>query len=178
VQPARQPPSPLRTCSVAALLAAVILAGCGAASPDRRLASDAPLITNARVARSALQRVKTPAGFRIDTCTYLSRREYTRCYRRNTFAPLTPGKFAALINASGLTPDPGTVACPRILRARTADPVTRDHCQARASSTSVEFAAFATSIRLRRNAIKPSDRTIAATLSGTVYELAVVATHA
>lgn len=163
---------------MAALLAAVILAGCGAASPSRQVAPYAPPITNADVAKSALERLKAPPGFRLDTCAYFPERAYTRCYRQNTFAPLDPARFAALINASGLTPDPGTVTCPRILRARTDNPITRDDCQARANATSVEFAAFATSIKLRRDAIKPSDRKIAARLPDTVYELTVVATRA
>jgi hypothetical protein len=178
MQPARQAPSLFWPCPAAALLAAVILAGCGAESPSRQVAVYAPSITNADVAESALQRLKAPPGFRLGICTYLPKRAYTRCYRRATFAPLSPARFAALITDSGLTPGSGAVSCPRILRARTDTPVTREHCQARASATSVEFAAFATSIRLHRDAIKPSDRKIAATLRGTVFELTVVATHA
>jgi hypothetical protein len=87
--------------------------------------------------------------------------------------------FAALITTSGLAPESDTVACPRILPARADNPVRWDNCQARASTASVEFAASAHSIKiLRRNTIKPSDRTIAAKMRGTVFELTVVTTHA
>ena len=80
--------------------------------------------------------------------------------------------------ASGLTPDSSTVACPNIVRTRASDPGKWDRCQARASAKSVEFAVFATSIKLRQAAIEPSERKIAAELRGTVFELSVVATDA
>lgn len=162
---------------MAALLAGVILAGCGSASSSEQ-AAFAPPVTNVHVAESALQRLRAPAGFRLDACTYLSDRAYTRCYRRNGFAPLNPAKFAALIIASGLTPDQNTVACPRFLRARAGNAIRRDACQARASGASVEFAAFATSLKVRIDALEPSDRQLAAKRRGTVFELTVVATHA
>jgi hypothetical protein len=160
------------------LLSTVILAGCGTASPSRQ-GVYAPPITNAAVAQMALQHLKTPLDFRRATCVFLTDRAYTRCYRRNTYAPLNAAMFAGLITASGLAPDSGTLICPRLIRARADNPVTWDNCQARANAASVEFAASAHSIKiLHRNAIKPSDRKLAATLRGTVFELTVVTTHA
>jgi len=157
--------------AVAALLSAVILAGCGTASPSRQGAYAAP-ITNADVAESALQRLKAPPGFRRTTCTFLAKLPYTRCYRRNQFVPLNATRFARFITASGLTPYSNTVACPRFIRPRPGNPNKWDQCQARGSAASVEFSAFATSMKLRR--VKPSDRRIAAKLRGTVFEVAVV----
>jgi hypothetical protein len=163
---------------LAALAPALLLAGCGTASPGRQGAY-APPITNADVAQSGLRRLNTPPNFHRATCVFLAGRAYTRCYRRNTYTPLNATTFAALITASGLVPDSGTVICPRLIRARIDNPVTWDNCQARANAGSVEFAASAHSIKiLRQNAIKPSDRTIAAKLRGTVFELTVVTTHA
>lgn len=175
MQSARQPPFLLGLCPVAALLTAVLLAGCGATSPSGQ---EAPSITNAAVAGSALQRLKAPPGFRLGACDFPPESAYTRCYRRKGFVPLTSPRFAALITASGLTPDSDTVACPSFPRAHPDKPVTWDHCAAHASARSVDFVAFATSTKLHRAAIKPSDRTIADRLHGTVVELTVVATNA
>jgi hypothetical protein len=176
MQPARQA---MPTFPAAALMAAVILAGCGAASPSGELvAASARPTTTAGVTESALQRLKAPPGFRPATCKFLKKVPYTRCYGRNTFVSLNPARFAALITASGLAPVSSTVACPRYLRARPGAPITWDHCLARADTTSVEFAAFATSTKLRRpDAIKPSDRKIAEQLRGTIFELTVATTR-
>ncbi len=178
MQPARQPPSLLRPCPVAALLAAVILAGCGAAAPSGQLvAASASSSTTASVTEAALQHLKAPSGFRLATCTVLKKGPDTRCYRQNAFVALNPAGFAALITASGLAPISETVACARSGTRRRL-PSTWDHCQARATAASVEFAAFATSFKVRhRDAIKPSDRKIAAKLRGTTFEVTVV-THA
>jgi hypothetical protein len=159
------------------LLSAVILAGCGAASQEEPAL--VPPITHIGIAESALQRLKTPPDFHRATCVFLTKHPYTRCYRRSTYTPLNAATFAALITAFGLAPDSSTLICPRLVRARTDNPVTWDNCQARANAASVEFAASAHSIKiLRQNAIKPSDRKIAAKLRGTVFELTIVTTHA
>lgn len=177
MQTARQPTSPFRPLLAAALLAAVVLAGCGAASPSGQGSAFAPPITNPRLAESALQHVKTPPDFRRATCVFLTKSAYTRCYRRNTYAPITTAMFASLITASGLAPESETFVCPHILRPRKGSPIRWDHCEARASAASVEFAAFATSIKiLHPNVVKPSDRAPAAKLHGTVFELTVVTT--
>jgi hypothetical protein len=177
--PTRHATLPPRLFPAAVLTAAVILAGCGGASQRVRLvaASRSPIV-NAGAAESALKRLKAPPGFRLATCKFLKKAAYTRCYRRAGFVPLSPAKLAALITSSGLAPTSNTVACPRYIRARSNASYARDYCEARAAAASVEFDAFATSIRFRRGALKPSERKIAATLSGTVFELAVVATEA
>jgi hypothetical protein len=177
MQSTRQLIPPIRPLIAVALLAAVILSGCGAASSNEQGSALVPPIANARLAESALQRLKTPLNFRRAPCVFLTKSAYTRCYRRNAYAPLNTTMFAALITTSGLAPDSGTLVCPHILRPRRGNSVRWDHCEARASAASVEFAAFATSIKmLRRNAVKSSDSTLVAKLRGTVFELSVVTT--
>jgi hypothetical protein len=178
MKPARQAISLPRPFPAATLVATIIFAGCGAASPSGQRSAYAPPIANSGLAESAVQGLKAPHDFRLATCEVLTQRAYTRCYRRNTYAPLNPVMFAAIIAASGLAPESGTVVCPHILRSRRDNHVRWDHCEARASATSVEFTAFATSIKiLRQSAIKPSDRALMAKMRGTVFELSVVATN-
>lgn len=177
MSPARQPRFRSRRLLAVAPLAVVVLAGCGAASPSEHGSALVPPITNVHLVESALQRVKTPPDFRRAPCLFLTKSAYTRCYRRNTYASVNTAMFAALITASGLTPDSETLACPH-LRPRRTNSVRWDNCQARASTASVEFAASAHSLKiLRPGKIKPEDRAVAAKLHGTVFELTVVTTH-
>lgn len=154
---------------------AVALAGCGATSPSGQKSALEPPIANAGLAKSALQHLKAPIDFHSAACEFLTKRAYTRCYRRNTYVPLNAAMFAALITATGLKPNSGTLTCPHIRRSRNVNSVRWGNCQARANAASIEFDVFAHSIKiLHPNAIKQSDRTLAAKLRGTVFELAVV----
>jgi hypothetical protein len=172
MQTPRRPTSRAYLSLAVTVLAAVILAGCGASSPNSQVASaSVPPSSPDDGAESALLRLTAPPGFRLTSCTFLPKRAHTRCYRRNTAVHLTPARFTALLTAAGLKPVPSTVACPRFIRARPDTSVTRDSCQARARVASVEFAAFATSIKIHRSALKPSDRKLAAKLAGTSFEV-------
>jgi hypothetical protein len=180
MKPRRHRKPPTRPVRLAALVASLLLAGCGGNSPTAPLSSGySTSVMTPRVAKAALQRLKAPPGFRAGQCEFLvPHLPYTLCYRRNPFVPLNTATFAALITASGLTPDHDTLFCPRSFRPRPGAPITRDTCEARANTGSAEFAVSATSIKVRDNAIKPTDRELARTLRGTVYELTLVTTGA
>ncbi len=142
---------------------ALALGGCGSAAPSE-LSSSA--------ADAAASRVRTPPEFRRSTCDFLNGIPYARCYRRNTFAPLSVPRFAAWVTAAGLAPENATTECsPGVLH----HPVRWERCQSRARIGSVAYTVFAHSIVvLQPNRVKRSDRALLAKLRGTGLEVDAV----
>jgi hypothetical protein len=161
---------------LAALAPALLLASCGGGSrATPRVPVDPPAAAATSVVEPALQRLKAPPGFRVGTCKFAEPRSPSvRCFRHKSFIALGVGVFTALIKDSGLAPVHSTLVCPHLLRPRPGAAMTRDWCQGRADAGSTEFAVYATAIKVRAEAIKPSDRTIATKLRGTVFEVAIV----
>ena len=159
-----------------ALAASLLLAGYGA-TLFLRTRSDA---ATQRVTEAALTRVKAPPGFHVGKCNLEPTSSNTRCYRRKPFVPLDTASFIALITASGLTAHRGPLMwCQDLGHGRPHPPVAWDNCAARANLGSVEFAVFATSVKiLRKTALRPDDLKVVRSLGGTDYKVTPVPTGA
>ena len=162
--------------SYLALLAApLLLVGCGASAPAGTLLSR----TMPSAAEATLKRVKTPPGFRVGKCEFLSTGSNTRCYRHGPFVAIDAASFSALITASGLKVAREPLMWCRNLARHRPKVYVWDTCEARADLGSVELAVFATSVKLvHRNSLGPRELKVVRSLRGTVYEVTPVTTDA
>jgi hypothetical protein len=149
---------------LAVLMAPLLLAGCGASSPTG-------------TAEAMLKRVKAPPGFRVVGKCELG--PNTRCYRRKPFMPLDEASFDTLIAASGLKLSRKPLMWCRNLARRRPKVYVVDNCEARADLHSVEFAVFATAVKLvNGSSLRPRDLKLVRSQRGTIYEVTPVTTDA
>jgi hypothetical protein len=158
------------------LAASLLLAGCAASSPAGALLSGA---RPPGVAKATLKRVTAPPGFHVGKCEFRPTGSNARCYRRTRFVSLDTATFIALIKASGLTVARDPLMWCRNLARRRPKVYVWDNCEARADLDSVEFAVFATAVKvLRGSSLRPRDLKVVRGLRGTAYEVTPVATDA